>query len=47
MAKSRISRRRFIGTASAVAAGTAAFGINSFGRGYLPVIPKKETHHED
>lgn len=43
MAKSSISRRRFIGTASAFAVGSAAFGINPFGRGYLPLIPKKET----
>lgn len=43
MSESRISRRRFIGTASAFAAGTAAFGINPFGRRFLPVTPNKET----
>ncbi len=43
MSKSKISRRRFISTASAVAMGSAAFGINPFNKKYLPGKSQKET----
>jgi uncharacterized protein (DUF362 family) len=43
MSKSKISRRRFISTASAVAMGSAAFGINTFNKKYLPGKSQKET----